>query len=181
VRDAGANLGVATSLELQLHPIETVLSGSPKYPLRRAKKILIFLDDFALIIPPNLFVIAAVLPHPGERMLDVKVVWTGKKEKGERALRAAATHLPAALCGFDRAQGLARRQRGTYDFLESIQSSHRRGGHFKRMTGDIIDINEHSSNAPHGASGITMMCWQGPWCAKPHDNAFGFRQTGFEY
>jgi hypothetical protein len=74
MRDAGANLGVATSLEFQLHPIETVLSGSLKYPLRRAKKILIFLDDFALTIPPDLFVIAAVLPHPDERMLDVKVV-----------------------------------------------------------------------------------------------------------
>ena len=26
-----------------------------------------------------------------------------------------------------------------------------------------------------------MMYWHGPWCAKPHDNAFGFRRTGFEY
>ena len=25
------------------------------------------------------------------------------------------------------------------------------------------------------------MYWHGPWCAKPHDNALGFRRTGFEY
>ena len=26
-----------------------------------------------------------------------------------------------------------------------------------------------------------MMYWHGPWCAKPQDNAFGFRRTGFEF
>ena len=26
-----------------------------------------------------------------------------------------------------------------------------------------------------------MMYWHKPWCAKPHDNAFGFRRTGFEF
>ena len=42
-------------------------------------------------------------------------------------------------------------------------------------------ITEHASNAPHEASGITMMYWHGPWCSRPHDNAFGFRHTGFEF
>jgi hypothetical protein len=26
-----------------------------------------------------------------------------------------------------------------------------------------------------------MIYWHGPWCSEPHDNAFGFRRTGFEY
>jgi FAD/FMN-containing dehydrogenase len=26
-----------------------------------------------------------------------------------------------------------------------------------------------------------MIYWHGPWCARPHDNAFGFRRVGFEY
>ena len=37
--------------------------------------------------------VAAVLPHPGERMLDVKVVWMGGKEKGERLLVPLRKHL----------------------------------------------------------------------------------------
>src|ERR1019366_4962674 len=81
MRGAGANFGIATSLEFQLHPIETVLSGSLRYPIRRARKVLQFLDDFAPTIPADLFLIAAVLPHPGERMLDIKVVWMGEKKK----------------------------------------------------------------------------------------------------
>jgi len=181
MRGAGANFGVATSLEFELHPIETVLSGSLKYPLRQAKKILDFLDGFAPTIPSDLFLIAAVLPHPGERMLDVKVVWSGKKEKGERLLRPLRTYL-RPFADSIKPKAYLDEQRGGYDVPEGVQSSHRRGGHFKRLTGDIIDtIIQHASNAPHEASGITMLYWHGPWCAKPHDNAFGFRQTGFEF
>jgi hypothetical protein len=40
-----------------------------------------------LALPDDLFLLAAVLPYPGERMLDVAVVWAGPKEKGERLLR----------------------------------------------------------------------------------------------
>jgi Berberine and berberine like len=25
------------------------------------------------------------------------------------------------------------------------------------------------------------MYWHGPWCAGPHDNAFGFRRVGYEF
>src|SRR5271156_3190268 len=47
MRGAGANFGVATSLEFKLHPIETVLSGNLRYPIRQARKILQFLDNYA--------------------------------------------------------------------------------------------------------------------------------------
>jgi FAD/FMN-containing dehydrogenase len=181
MRGAGANFGVATSLEFQLHPIETVLSGNLRYPLRQAKKILHFLDGFAPTIPPELFLIAAVLPHPGERMLDVKIVWLGAKEKGERLIRPLRKYLRP----FEdtiKPKAYLDEQRESFDVPEGDHSSHRRGGHFKRLSEDVIDtIIEHSSAAPHETSGVTMMYWHGPWCAKPHDNAFGFRRTGFEF
>ncbi len=181
MRGAGANFGIATSLEFQLHPIETVLSGNLRYPIRQAKKVLHFLDSFAPTIPTEFSLIAAVLPHPGERMLDVKVVWIGEKKKGERLLRPLRTYLRP----FEdtiKPKAYLDEQRGGFDVPEGEYSSHRRGGHFKRLTEDIIDtITEHASNAPHEASGITMMYWHGPWCTRPHDNAFGFRRTGFEF
>jgi hypothetical protein len=40
---------------------------------------------------------------------------------------------------------------------------------------------EHASNAHHDASGNSMMYWHRLWSSKPHDNAFGFRRTGFEF
>ena len=181
MRGAGANFGIATSIEFELHPIETVLSGSLRYPIRQARKILGFFDTYAPTIPSDLFLIAAVLPHPGERMLDVKVVWTGDRKKGERVLRPLRTYLKP-LEDTITPKAYLDEQRSAFDVPEGEQSSHRRGGHFKRLTESVIDtIIEHASNAPHESSGITMMYWHGPWCAKPHDNAFGFRRTGFEY
>src|SRR5271170_706366 len=179
MRGAGANFGIATSLEFKLHPIETVLSGSLRYPIRQAKRVLQFLDSYALTIPPELFLIAAILPHPGERMLDIKVVWTGEKKKGERVLRPLRKYLRP----FEdtiKPKSYLDEQRGGYDVPEGEYSSHRRAGHFKKLTEEIVDaILEHLPSAPHEASGVTMMYWHGPWCAKPHDNAFGFRRTGF--
>jgi FAD binding domain/Berberine and berberine like len=181
MRGAGANFGIATSLEFQLHPIETILSGSLRYPIRQARKVLHFLDDFAPTIPAELFLTAAVLPHPGERMLDIKVVWMGEKKKGERWLRPLRKYLRP----FEdtiKPKAYLDEQRGGFDVPEGEYSSHRRAGHFKRLTDDVVEtIIEHASNAPHEASGVTMMYWHGPWCAKPHDNAFGFRRTGFEF
>ncbi len=181
MRGAGANFGVATSIEFQLHPIEAVLSGSLRYPIKQARKVLHFLDSFAPTIPAELFLIAAVLPHPGERMLDVKVVWMGNKEKGERSLRPLRKYLRP----FEdtiQPKAYLDEQRGGFDVPEGEYSSHRRAGHFERLKEDVVEtIIEHASNAPHEASGITMMYWHGPWCARPHDNAFGFRRTGFEY
>jgi FAD binding domain/Berberine and berberine like len=181
MRGAGANFGIATSLEFKLHPIETVLSGSLRYPIRQAKKVLQFLDGYALTIPPELFLIAAILPHPGERMLDIKVVWTGEKKKGERLLRPLRKYLRP----FEdtiKPKSYLDEQRNVYDVPEGEYSSHRRAGHFKKLTEEIVDtIIEHLPSAPHEASGVTMMYWHGPWCSKPHDNAFGFRRIGFEY
>ncbi|MHB8384040.1 MAG: FAD-binding oxidoreductase [Candidatus Binataceae bacterium] len=181
MRGAGANFGIATSLEFQLHPIESVLSGSLRYPIRQARKVLQFLNGLAPTIPPELFLIAAVLPHPGERMLDIKVVWLGEKRKGERLLHPLRAHLRP----FEdtiKVKAYLDEQRGGYDVPEGEYSSHRRAGHFKAITDDVIEvITGHASNAPHEASGITLMYWHGPWCTKPHDNAFGFRRTGYEF
>jgi hypothetical protein len=181
MRGAGANFGIATALEFQLHPIESVLSGNLRYPLRHGRKVLNFLDSFAPTIPSDLFLIAAVLPHPGERMLDVKVVWSGDKKKGERFLHPLRNYLRPSEDTI-REKTYLDEQRGGFDVPEGIYSSHRRAGHLERLTSDIIDIiMEHASDVPHEASGISMMYWHGPWSSKPHDNAFGFRRTGFEF
>ena len=181
VRGAGANFGVVTSIEFRLNPIESVLSGHLKYPIRQAHKILRYIGEFALTLPDDLFLLAAVLPYPGERMLDVAVVWTGPKEKGERVLRPLRTLLKP----FEdtiKEKSYLDEQRAAGDVPPGDYSSHRKSGHFETLSEDVINvITEHASNAPSEASGITMMYWHGPWCAKPHANAFGFRRIGYEF
>jgi len=181
IRGAGANFGVVTSIEFKLHPIESVLSGHLRYPIRRARNILQYLDEYALTIPYDLFLLAAVLPYPGERMLDIAVVWTGDRKKGERILRPLRKYLRP----FEdtiKPKAYLDEQRASSDVPTGDYSSHRRSGHFKRLNPEIIDvIAEYAANAPSESSGITMMYWHGPWCSKPRDNAFGFRRIGYEF
>ncbi len=182
MRGAGANFGIAASLEFRLHRIERVLSGHLKYPIRRAKKVLKFIGGWASTIPDELALTLAVLPHPGERMLDVAVVWSGDEKKGERVLRPLRTFLKPFEDSIKPMAYLDQQRAGSDTPREGDYSSHRRGGHFERLTDETIElITEYASSAPSASSGITMMYWHGPWCAQPHDNAFGFRRVGYEY
>jgi hypothetical protein len=181
LRGAGANFGVVTSLEFNLNPIENVLSGHLRYPIRQARKVLHFLDGFAKTVPDNLFLLAAVLPYPGERMLDVAVVWTGDEKKGERLLRPLRSHLKP----FQDTIGMRTyldEQREALDTPTGNYCSHRKSGHFEHLSEDVVNIiSEYASDAPSEASGITMTYWHGSWCSQPQDNAFGFRRTGYEF
>ena len=182
MRGAGANFGVATSLEFKLHPIEKVLSGHLRYPIRQVKKVLRFLDEYTRSIPDDLFILAAVLPHPGERMLDVAVVWPDEEKKGERAIRPLRKFLKPFEDTVQTGDYLDEQRAGSDSPADGDYSSHRRGGHFERLTEETVEvIAEYASNAPSASSGITMMYWHGPWCSIPRDDAFGFRVTGYEY
>jgi hypothetical protein len=55
MRGAGANFGIATSLEFQLHPIETVLSGNLSIRFGRLKKSCIFSTASRQQFRPNYF------------------------------------------------------------------------------------------------------------------------------
>ena len=182
IRGAGANFGVATKLEFRLQPIETVLSGHLKYPFRQARKVLTFLNDYLLRVPSELFLIAAVLPYPGERMLDVGVVWSGDPTKGERVLRPLRKFLRPVEDTIKLNAYLDEQRAGTGTPEDGDYSSHRRSGHLSRLSTDILDvIDEYASKPPSESSGITLIYWHGPWSSKRHDNAFGFRRVGFEY
>jgi FAD/FMN-containing dehydrogenase len=179
---AGANFGIATSIQFQLHPVEIVVSGHLKYPLRQAKRVLRFLAEYAPTIPKELFLIAAVLPYPGERMLDLAVVWSGDEKTGERVLHPLRT-FSRPLEDTIKANAYLEEQRsGTGTPAEGDYSSHRRAGHLEQLNADVIDIIvDYTHSVPSESSGISMIYWHGPWCSGSHNNAFGFRRLGFEY
>ena len=92
MRGAGANIGIATLLEFQLHPSKLfcqaaldIRFGRPKrYAFSRRLRT----NNSIRVIPD-----CSCAADSGERMLDVKVVWMGKKEKGERLLHPLRTYL----------------------------------------------------------------------------------------
>jgi FAD/FMN-containing dehydrogenase len=182
VRGGSGNFGVVTALEFRLHRIGKVLAGHLKYPIRQVREVLRFLDQYALTIPDELFLLAAVLPFPGERMLDIAVVWNGEEAEGARVLHPLRSFITPFEDSVKLKTYLEQQQEGSDSPSDGDYSSCRRGGQMERLGARAVNlIAEFASSAPSHSSGITMMYWHGPWCAQPHDNAFGFRRVGFEY
>jgi FAD/FMN-containing dehydrogenase len=182
LRGAGANFGIVTSLEFRLHPLEQVLSGHLRYPIRQATKVLAFVKDYASGIPDDLFLLMAVLPHPGDRMLNVSVVWPGDPRRGEKVLVPLRKFLRPIEDTIATRPYLDEQRAGSDNPGEGDYSTCRRAGHLENLSAATIElIVEHAKNAPTEASGITMIYWHGPWSSRPHDDAFGFRRIGYHY
>lgn len=182
VRGGTGNFGVVTTLDFRLHRVGTVLAGHLKYPIRQARDVLRYLNQYAPAIPDELFLLAAVLPFPGERMLDVAVVWNGDEKEGERVLQPLRNFIRPFEDSIKSKSYIDEQRAGSDSPSDGDYSSCRRGGHLERLDASVIDIiAEFASSAPSESSGITMMYWHGPWCSQPHDNAFGFRRVGYEY
>ena len=179
---AGANFGVAISLSFKMHPVDQVLSGHLKYPIRQAAKVLAFVEQYAHSVPEGMYMIIAVLPHPGERMLDIGVLWPGATAAGIKALRPLRTFLKPLEDSIDVHSYLDEQRSGSDSPGEGDYFSQRRSGHLAKLTPSGIEaVIDHISNSPSEASGITMIYWHGRWSSKPRPNAFGFRRTGYEY
>jgi FAD/FMN-containing dehydrogenase len=182
VRGGSGNFGVVTTLDFRLHRVSDVLAGHLKYPFRHAREVLRFLNQYAPTIPDELFLLAAVLPFPGERMLDIAVVWNGDEREGERVLHPLRTFLKPFEDSIKSKPYIDEQREGSDSPSDGDYSSCRRGGHLESLDDDAIEvIADFASSAPSESSGITMMYWHGPWCSQPHDNAFGFRRVGYEY
>jgi hypothetical protein len=182
LRGGGGNFGIVTNLEFDLHPITTVLSGHLIYPLKRTSEVLNFVNTFVQDIPPELYLIVTVLPKPGERMLDIGVVWSGEIREGERVLRPLREFIEASQDSIKANRYLDEQQSGSDSPSDGDWCSFRRAGHMELLNPRAIEaIAQHCGIGPSEYCGISMIYWHGPWVERPHDNAFGFRRVGFEY
>jgi FAD/FMN-containing dehydrogenase len=86
LRGGGGNFGVVVSLELQLHPIETVLAGFVAWPASDARNVLARYRDLVRSAPEGLTAYAQIAtdPESGERIVAIAVCWTGDMATGER-------------------------------------------------------------------------------------------------
>jgi hypothetical protein len=182
LRGGGGNFGIVTSIDFRLHQVGKILSGHLKYPIRRMRDVLRFVDDYVQEIPDELYIIATVLPRPGERKLDVAVVWSGEPGEGERVLHPLRSFIKVAEDTIDLRPYLVEQQSGSDSPSEGDWCSYRKAGHLQRLTPDSIDvIADHAAIGPTEACGITLVYWHEAWCSQPRDDAFGFRRVGYEY
>ncbi len=113
LRGGGGNFGIVTSIDFRLHQVGKILSGHLKYPIRRMRDVLRFVDDYVQEIPDELYIIATVLPRPGERKLDVAVVWSGEPGEGERVLHPLRSFIKVAEDTIDLRPYLVEQQSGS--------------------------------------------------------------------
>lgn len=89
VRGAGANFGIVTSFEYQLHPLgPTVIGGMVLHPFEQAGAVLRFYREFTAGAPDELTTYAGMLTSPeGMKLAAIVVCYAGPLAAGEAAVR----------------------------------------------------------------------------------------------
>ena len=155
----GANVGVVTALEYQLHRVGPVLGGGVMWPVHRAKRILRFYAEFAENCPDELNINAGFATADGATVLGIGVAWFGSLDRGEAMLKPLRTFdhpradaiTPMSYvdlqCGGDGGYPTGRRH-------------YWKGGFLRRLTPEVIDILvdfAESRPSPHTGLGLQQM------------------------
>ena len=86
IRGAGANFGIVTVFEYQLHPVHTVVGGMVIHPFGR--DVVRFFDEFSSTAPDELSTAGVVLTGAdGKPAFATVVCYCGAPEKAERVLQ----------------------------------------------------------------------------------------------
>ncbi len=95
IRGAGANFGVVTALEYDLHPVGTIFGGVIKYPSDSLRDVLKHYREFSRTIPDEVGMSVGVVPsRDGKPIASLAVSYCGDLKEGEAALRALRAFKP---------------------------------------------------------------------------------------
>ena len=88
IRGAGANFGVVTSLEYQLHRVGPVLGGLVLHPLSRGEEVLRFFHEFSSTCADEVSTIVLLMTAPdGSPSVGIAACYCGPIGDGEQALK----------------------------------------------------------------------------------------------
>lgn len=88
IRGSGGNLGIVTSLEYELHPVDTVMGGMVLYDIADAHEVLLHYDEYAHNCPDEVSTAAALLTSPeGQLVVAVIACHCGSPEQAEKDLK----------------------------------------------------------------------------------------------
>ena len=90
LRGAGANFGIVTEFEYQLHPVDGVVGGMVLYPLKA--DVLRFFNDFSNNAPDEVTTLGVVLKtEDGNLAFAIAVCYCGDQDKADEVLKPLRT------------------------------------------------------------------------------------------
>jgi FAD/FMN-containing dehydrogenase len=101
-RGAGANFGVVTAIEYQLHPVGPVLGGAVTYPAAGLKATLRLLRELEGSIPDELSLYLGTTPLPQGPIHWLGACYCGDPKDGERVMRPLRALRPRLTDGIRR-------------------------------------------------------------------------------
>lgn len=184
LRGAGANFGVATGFELQLHPQDaTVTQGWVALPVERSSEVAGLVREFVSTIPDELFVNVSIglgssPPFPpelnGRPVIVVGATHSGSPEDAERVLKPLRSGLDWSADTFVPRPFLA---------VQSMNDEGSAWGHRFYMKGAFVsDIGDeviaaasaHAADGPRGGDCSLSFWAQGGAISRVPDNAAAF-------
>jgi hypothetical protein len=95
LRSAGANFGVVTAIEYQLHKVGPVLAGLVMYPMSKGKEALRLFDEFSKACPDEATTLGLLMSTPdGTSAVGIAVCYCGPLSEGEKVLKPLRTFGP---------------------------------------------------------------------------------------
>jgi FAD/FMN-containing dehydrogenase len=92
MRGSGANFGIVTSFQYQLHSVGPVVGGFVLYPLFQGKETLRFFHEFSATCPDEVSTVGLLLSDPdGNPAIGIAACYTGPVAEGERILKQLRT------------------------------------------------------------------------------------------
>lgn len=180
MRGAGANFGIATTLELRLHPVNTIMFGSLEFKPSQVRDVLRFIRDYAPHAPDELGMFVDVPGGYGDSGLELTLAYVGDEKRGGPVIR----HLEEKT----RPQSGAIRPTPYKDMVGTEAppggpfASHRKAGFFSSINDPVIDaVVESIDKRPSKWSKISFYLAHGARCHIPATaTAYSLRQPGFE-
>lgn len=184
LRGGGGNLGVVTSFEYQLHPVDSVLAGMVLHPMAKAKDVLRFYRDYARNAPDELTAFAALMTSPeGAPVVAIIVGYIGPMAEGER-LVAPVRKFGAPLA--DTIGPMSYVQLNTmFDAAFPYGGVQRywKSSFLKHLGDDVLDILvTRAATMPSPLSMVGFFHVHGAASrVKPNETAFGLRDDQWDY
>ncbi len=158
LRGAGANFGVVTSFEYQLHPVGPVLGGMVLHPLSKAKEVLRFFHEFSSTAPDEVSTAGLLVTAPdGSPAVATVACYSGPADKGEEVLKPLRT-FSSPLADMFAVQPYTEMQTTFDEFWPPGRLYYHKASNIRDLSDGAIDtLIEHATAMPTAVSSIYLM------------------------